>query len=181
MPHKKQYIEFITALLSIPVLLTVIILNFNSLKTKDEAQKQESETKPIVVTVPVEKSTPAQSDEKPTSAPTNAACKKEIGPVSISSPVEGETITDSPVIVSVAYDDETYCVIVWSYRINNGRWSDFDDKAIALYDPPEGQVTLDVRVKSIATGAEKRLSRAFTYQPSVTPSPTTAATPTQAP
>ncbi len=178
MPHKKQYIEFVTALLSIPVLLTVIILNYNNLKASDD-KKLETETKPIIVTIPVEKESPEK--EEPTPLPTQGVCRKEIGPVSISSPDEGETITDSPVIVSVAYDDGAYCAIVWSYRINNARWSDFDDKAIALYDPPQGQVTLDVRVKSIATGAEKRLSRAFTYQPSVTPNPTTEATPTQAP
>lgn len=169
-PHKKQYIEFVTALLSIPVLLTVIILNFNSLKAREDSPKQGNETKPIIVTVPVEKET-TEKDE-PTPQPTQAACRKEVGPINISSPEEGETTSDNPVTLSLEHDDEKYCAIVWSYRVNNGRWSEYDDKTISLYNLPKGEVRLEVRVKSTVTGEEKRLTRTFTNQPEETPTPT---------
>ncbi|MBI4084863.1 MAG: hypothetical protein HY431_03070 [Candidatus Levybacteria bacterium] len=167
-PHKKQYIEFVTALLSIPVLLTVIILNYNNLKASDD-KKQETETKPIIVTIPVEKESPEK--EEPTPFPTQRVCKKEIGPVSITSPEEGEVVTDSPVTLSLSHDDDTYCSVVWSYRVNGGKWSDYDDKTVALYNPPKGQVKIEMRVKSTVSKEEKRLTRTFTYQPEETPPP----------
>jgi len=172
-PHKKHYIEFVTALLSIPVLLTVIILNLNTLKAKDEAPKQTNDTRPIIVTVPVEK----ESTKEPTPLPTQGVCKKEIGPVSISSPEEGELVTDIPVTLSLSQDDDTYCSIVWSYRVNDGKWSDYDDKTVALYNPPKGEVNIEVRVKSTVSKEEKRLTRTFTYQPDEA-TPTDIPTPT---
>lgn len=172
-PHKKQYIEFVTALLSIPVLLTVIILNFNSLKAKDDGEKQIQDTRPIIVTVPVEKDT--RRDE-PTPLPSQAVCKKEIGPVSITSPEEGEVVTENPVTLSLNHDDETYCAIVWSYRVNEGRWSEYGDNTVALYNPPKGQVKIEVRVRSTVSKEEKRIIRTFTNQPEETPPPTSSAT-----
>jgi hypothetical protein len=58
----------------------------------------------------------------------------------------------------------TYCPVVWSYRINNGRYSDFDDKSIALYNPPNGNIVFDLRVRSLISDDEKILKRTFTYE-----------------
>lgn len=162
LPSKKQYIEFFTALLTIPVLLTVIILNLSNLKNsnKPPSSQAKEESKPIIVTVPVEKNRQV-SEEKP--SPTQEICKKEIGPVNIVSPEENETVTDNPVIISVDYDQDTYCAIVWAYRVNNGRYSEYDNKSIALYNPPKGKITVDLKIKSVVTGEEKILTRNFYY------------------
>jgi hypothetical protein len=36
LPDKKRYAEFLTALLSIPIMITVLIINLNNLKPKDD-------------------------------------------------------------------------------------------------------------------------------------------------
>jgi len=166
LPAKKQYVEFFTAILTVPVLLTVIILNVSNLR-QEEAKKTTPEPTPrIIITVPdssTETKTTGKTDTAINTTPAEA-CKKEIGPVDIASPIEGETITVNPLIISIDREGEGYCAVVWSYRINAGRWSDYDDKSIALYNPPVGQITLDLRVKSVVTGQEKLLSRKFRYE-----------------
>jgi hypothetical protein len=153
-PNKKPYVEFLTALLSIPVLLTVILLNINNLKGQD---KKAETTAPgqVIITVPV-KETPIN--------PSQEACKPEIGDIAITSPDEHETITDNPVSVTITSDDKTYCSVVWSYRINGGRWSEYDDKSVALYDLPNGEITFELHVKSIVNSATKDLKRTFIYK-----------------
>lgn len=165
LPAKKQYVEFFTAILTVPVLLTVIILNVSNLR-EEEAKKAAPEPTPrIIINVPESK---PQTETGNTDTPVNTtpaeACKKEIGPVDIASPTEGETVTTNPLIISIEREGEGYCAVVWSYRINGGRWSDYDDKSIALYNPPDGQVSLDLRVKSVVTGQERLLSRKFRYE-----------------
>ena len=39
LPDKKQYVEFFTALLTVPMLLTVIILNFNNLQGANKKEE----------------------------------------------------------------------------------------------------------------------------------------------
>lgn len=174
LPGKKQYFELITAVLTIPVLLTVIVLNVHSLKAKEaevkDAKAEHEKVNQIVVRVPTEK-----ADKSPTPTQQNEACKREIGPIDITTPYENETVTDNPVSIVVSYDDDTYCAVVWSYKVNDGKWSEYDDKSIALYNLPAGTVRLELRVKSVVTREEKRLSRTFVYKPEETPSPTTGA------
>ena len=164
MPDKKKYVEFFTAILTVPVLLTVIILNLTSLK-KDEQPKPVAQEQPkVVITIP-EKTSSNSNDKVPnqTSTP-QPECKKELEPVEISTPEEGDTVKDNPVSIIVAQKGEGYCAVVWSYRINGGRWSDYDDKSIALYNPPKGQVTLELRIKSVVTGDEQKITRKFIYE-----------------
>lgn len=162
LPAKKQYVEFFTAILTVPVLLTVIILNVSSLRKEEEPEPKKTDT-PVFITVP------QQDRTQPTTAPVGnsltptEACKKEIGPIEIANPDEGDVVTDNPVSISVSRTGSGYCAVVWSYRVNNSRWSDYDDKSIALYNPPKGQITFDLRVKSVVTGDEKVLTRKFTY------------------
>lgn len=159
--HKK-YLEFFTALLSIPVLITVIILNFNSVKNleknakpTDTPQRTGFYSAPIVPTV-----------KSPTTQPlgTQAPCKKELGPISIESPQENDSVTGNPVSIIISYPDDRYCAAVWAYRINDSQWSDYDDKSIALYNLPTGKVKLELKAKSIVVASEKILTRNFTYQ-----------------
>ncbi|MBI4080734.1 MAG: hypothetical protein HY430_03105 [Candidatus Levybacteria bacterium] len=187
LPDKKRYVEFFTAILSVPVLITVIILNVASLRS-EKAEKKEPDQKQVIVTIPsVGTKEDTNNDREPTPkepSPTGEQCKKEIGPISISYPEESTRVSDNPVQISISYEkDGTYCAAVWSYRINAGRWSDYDDKSIALYNLPKGDINFELRVKSIVTGEEKVLSRSFTYdgdgsEPKATDTPTvTPATP----
>lgn len=179
LPAKKQYVEFFTAILTVPVLLTVIILNVSNLRQEDKAKEKSPEPTPrIIITTLEPRSQAGSTDTSATSAkstPTEA-CKKEIGPVDISSPLEGDTVTDNPLVISIERDGEGYCAVVWSYRINSGRWSEYDDKSIALYNPPKGQVTLELRVKSVVTGQEKLLTRKFKYDGVIDPSASSSGT-----
>lgn len=160
-PDKKIYIEFITALLSIPVLLTVILLNLNNLKGSKPTTNPTPVPEKQIIYV-----SPSNDNAKTSIAPaiSQEVCKKGIGPISISSPDEGETITNNPVAISIFYDQGNYCSVVWSYRINGGAWSNYDNKSIALYNLPSGKIQLDLKVKSIVNNEEKTLSRNFIYQ-----------------
>ena len=160
--HKK-YLEFFTALLSIPVLITVIILNFNSVKNLEKnAKPTDTPQRTGFYAAPIALPT----SKNPTSQPlgTQAPCKKELGPISIESPEEQEVVTDNPVAIIISYPDNKYCAAVWAYRINGNQWSDYDDKSIALYNLPTGKIKLELKAKSIVVGGEKTLSRNFTYQ-----------------
>lgn len=155
-PNKKPYLEFFTAILSIPVLLTVIILNLNSLrgdKNKTTAPTNTNTIEKIYVTGTAEKGTAATEP-----------CTPGIGTIAITSPEENETVMDNPVYVSIAYKKGSYCEVVWSYRINNGKWSDYDNNSIALYNPPPGAIKFDLRVKSIVNSDTDALTRNFIYR-----------------
>ncbi len=176
-PEKKQYVEFFTALLSVPFLLTVILLNINNLKANSTVKAvkespQPSVVKEIIYIEPKNSSKTVQSNSiKPTERadstvesrlnPTTIQCKKEVGPISIIAPKDGEVVTENPVNVIVRYESGEYCAVVWSYRINKGAWSEYDDKSIALFDLPNESILLELKVKSIVTGEEKLLQKSF--------------------
>lgn len=168
-PNKKPYIEFFAALLTIPVLLTVILLNLNSLKGNKDDKASNPVTEKIYVTVP--------TDTKTTPNPSQGPCVEGIGNISITSPEEDEIVTDNPVLIRIDYKKGKYCEAVWSYRINSGKWSDYDDKSIALYQLPKGDVKLELRVKSIVSAETETLTRKFVYQ-GESPSPTQTPAPT---
>ncbi len=160
---KKPYIEFITAFLSIPVLITVMLLNVNSLKNMN--------AKPTP-TPPIQNNyqsgfyaAPVGVNKTPltVTGATPAPCVKGLGTALISSPGEGDIVTDNPVTIDINYDDRIYCAAAWSYSINGGSWSGYDDRSVALYNLPQGPVKFELRVKSIAGGDEKSISRNFTY------------------
>ena len=165
-PGKKHYLEFVTATLSIPVLITVIMINLGNLKGEEERVKESSEPEKIIVTyTPQAAVSTNANDPKDAVAGESDVCNKEIGPVSISYPEEGDVVSDSPLEVIIDRDDSgEYCAIVWSYRINNGRWSEYDDKSLALYNLPSGPKTLEVRVKSVTGGEAEVIKRTFDYQ-----------------
>lgn len=159
-PDKKPYIEFVTAILSIPVLLTVILLNLNSLTGNKDKETKNTNTAPQTVVV----TAPESNNNNANPVPAQEECTPEVGPIEISAPEDGEVVTDNPVFVSVNYKQGDFCSVVWSYRINGGRWSDYDDRSIALYNPPPGNIRFELRVKSIVGNDSRTLSRNFTYQ-----------------
>lgn len=159
-PDKKPYIEFVTAILSIPVLLTVILLNLNTLtgnKDKEETKDTNPAPQTVVITAP-------DSRTETRTIINEEECTPEVGPVEITAPEDGETVTDNPVFVSISYEQGEYCSVVWSYRINGGSWSDYDDRSIALYNPPPGNIRLELRVKSIVGNDSRTLTHNFIYQ-----------------
>lgn len=165
-PKRKHYLEFVTATLSIPVLATAILINIGNLQN-DTTRKNTEPEKIIVTYAPREQAqAPQQPQQQVTTAPvTTEACDKSLGPVAISYPDEGDIVTDNPLDVEIKHDETgKYCAIVWSYRLNDGKWSDYDDKSLALYNVPNGPKTLEIRVKSVATGEEEILKRTFDYQ-----------------
>src|SRR3990167_2288977 len=113
LPNKKQYVELITALLSIPVLLTVIILNLNNLRGDKNKNTQDNKGGSVtVVPIEVEKK---DASPAPTQAPQTKECKKEVGPLSILYPEENQTVARDPVCVDISYKTGEYCGVVWAY------------------------------------------------------------------
>ncbi len=160
----KPYIEFVTAFLSIPVLITVMLLNFNSLKNLNA--KPTPTPMPGATTNQGFFAQPVGEDSVATPTPlgaTEAPCLKGLGPISISTPDEGDAVNDNPVMVDIDYDDSRYCEAAWSYRINGGSWSGYDDRSVALYNLPQGPIKFELRVKSIAGDDTQTVTRNFTY------------------
>ena len=169
--EKKTHLEFIGALLTIPFLISVLILNFNSISNMKNAKLTPTPAPngrvgnglmpkfPNFFAAPIGTST-----TKVTPDPASqTGCDKTLGPVSITSPDEGDTVTANPVEVDISYDDSTHCAAAWSYRINGGDWSGYDDRSIALYNLPTGAIKFELRVKSIASSDTTSLTRNFTY------------------
>lgn len=175
LPDKKRYLEFFTALLSIPVLLTVIILNISSLQSQKNLQGSSGPSSPNIIIVTQPATNDATATPTPTVTPTpNAGCKNQIGPIFIAYPNEGDIISDDPICLSIVRSDPSYCSVFWSYRINSGAWSDYTDKSICMYGLSSGQKNLELRVKNFVSGDETTLKRTFTVAgPSSTPIPGT--------
>lgn len=164
---RKQHLDWIAGLLSIPVLLTVIILNLNNLTQKKETGSENKPTEKVIIVPEVKEQAPP--------AVTSSVCKKEIGPISIASPKEGETVKDNPICIDINYDAQNYCSIVWSYRINNGNWSEFSTNSPCIYNAPNGEIKFELRIQSTASQSQqKTIIRNFTYEAesSATPSAT---------
>jgi hypothetical protein len=160
LPDKKQYVEFLTAILSVPVLLTVILVNYNNLRPKSNsnaASPTPGTIKEYIYTTPGDNQNTLEKN------PGQSSCKPSIPPVSIDSPSENDTVNDNPVLIQISYDQGNYCSLVWSYRVNGGSWSAYDNSSISLYNLPQGQITFDLRVKSLASNSSTSLTRHFTY------------------
>jgi hypothetical protein len=173
LPDKKRYLEFITAFLTIPVLLTVMISNILNL--------QQRNTPPTEVPTPT---TSATSIVTPTMTPAisptitstltpspNPQCVKEVGPIEIAYPGENQAVATDPICLDIVRTGANYCSVVWQYRINGSNWSEYTDKSICMYGLNSGTKNLELRVKSIVSGTEVILRRTFVIP---TPTPTVA-------
>jgi hypothetical protein len=181
---KKPLIELVVAILSIPSLILVVLLNFNSLKNLDAAKL--TPTPGTTNTVPPLNTNttnpnffarPVTREPQSTEASSNsqAPCNKSLGLVNITSPNEGDTVNSNPVEIDISYDDTDYCSAVWSYSINGSSWSDYNNNSVALYNLPDGQIKFQLRVKSLTSSNSTTLTRDFTYTgQSTAPVPTTA-------
>lgn len=169
LPRRKQYIEFFTAMLSLPIMITAIILNVNALRPKTAQNTTIPTTTEKVIII-----SPAASNQTNSTSPispTAGICREELPNVSISSPQEGETVSKDAVCIAPDIAKGNYCAIVWRYSVNNSSWSDYDDKAFCLYNLASGNVTVRLQIKSTVTGATQEIDRHFTYMSSNTPTP----------
>ena len=179
LPDKKRYIELITAALSVPMMLTIILVNMNNIKAqKEKTITQTASTTPIQVII--DSPTNAFTNITPTIIPTKAECKKDVGNIEIISPQEDEIIISDNLCINISTDDK-YCAVTWSYRLNNGSWSEFNNKDICLYNLTPGKKQLQVKIKSTVVDKTITLERNFIYQTSVTPTATPTITPTSTP
>lgn len=183
LPDKKRYLEFITALLTIPVLLTVLLSNITNLNKKEQATPTPTAatqptpvlptTQPTIISI---YSNTKDATTSPTLTPT-MQCTPGVGPITIVYPAENQTVSTDPVCLDISRQASNYCSVVWTYRINNGSWSNYTANSICMYGLTSGDKTLDLRVKSIVTGDDAVFTRHFTVAGTVSlPSPTPATT-----
>ncbi|MFA6185378.1 MAG: hypothetical protein WC720_04520 [Candidatus Shapirobacteria bacterium] len=180
LPDKKRHFELITAVLSIPMILTVIIVNLNTINKNKQTAIEANSTTPIQVIIdnPATNSsntnppkTTLKTTSTPTTTPTKVECKKDIGEIEILSPQEGEIINSDNVCINIS-TDSNYCPVTWSYKLDNSNWSDYNNNDICLYNLTTGKKELQIKVKSTVVDKIITLERNFTYQNSTTPTPT---------
>lgn len=173
LPESKKYFEFISAILAIPVLLTVLLLNYSNLQKKEDKVSPTPVARNNVTIIPV------TVDKSVSPAPTSTPdCKKEVGPVEIISPTEDQTVNQTPVCLTIEYKDKSYCSVVWAYKIDGGSLSEYNDKSVCLYNLSNGSHKFELNVKSVVSNDQTNLVRNFNYQG---PSPTQTVTPTVSP
>lgn len=178
--HKaKPHLDYIAALLTIPVLITAIIINVTNLSknakttpTPTPSQIRSAYGNTTIQTVK------ATSIPQPTSGPN---CLAGIGQVAVSYPQEGDTVSANPLCIDISYQSQNHCGVVWAYRINGGPWSDYSNNSVCLYNMPSGTISYDLQVKSLVNTDSQIVHRTFTYAPLVTPTPTIAITTTPTP
>lgn len=187
LPEKKPQLDFIAGLLTIPLLLITLILNFNNLTGKNNTAK--SAVSPSVTAAPtiIYKTiggggnvTPLAVTSKPQPT-TSDQCIKDIGPISIANPSEGQTTSDNPVCIDINYQAGNYCGVVWAYKINGSALSDYSNNSVCLYNLPSGNNTFELHVKSLVSSSVQTLTRNFIYKSSGTPTPTSTSIQTATP
>lgn len=172
---KKHHIEYVSALLSIPVILSVLVLNYSNLEGKNKTNSATDPT-PASSQNPIIIQTSPSDSKNPNATSSSSSCKKEIGPITIESPKEEQTINDNPVCIIIKKGDD-YCSSVWSYKINSGNWSDYNSSSPCLYNLPDGDVKFTLRVQSTVSSDTTTIERNFTYESSnqITPTATSSA------
>ncbi len=173
---RKHYVDVIIALLSVPALVTALILNINSLQTKKASSTAtptvvvQSSPQVVVPTEAVRIVTQAASP-LPTSGP---SCTPGIGQLTIAYPQELQTVSDNPLCIELDYDAQNNCQVVWRYRINGGSWTNYGNDSACMYSLPSGQNTFDLQVKSLSSQNMESYTRHFIYQGAVAPTLTPA-------
>lgn len=191
LPSTKPHFELIGAILTIPVLLTVILLNIINLQKINKPTDTASAASPVPtksvdsttngIYHPYQNVTAIPVSSAPTPATSSSqTCQPTIGPLSIASPQEGQTINNNPVCIDISYNGAGYCGVVWAYRINQGPWSDYSSNSVCLYNLPSGQITFELSAKSLSSSSSQTLVRTFLYQGSPTSTPTSTSNATNA-
>lgn len=172
--HKtKPVLDYIAALVTIPVLITAIIINVTNLQNKSKATPTPTPVRSSYGNTTIQ-TVKATTIPQPTSSPN---CLPGIGQITIAYPQEGDTISANPTCIDISYQSQNHCGVVWAYRINGGPWSDYSNNSVCLYNMPSGQVNYDLQVKSLVNTDNEIVHRTFQYSPLVSPTPTSIPTP----
>jgi len=171
----KPHLDYIAALLTIPVLITAIIINVTNLNKSSHTPTPTPASSGVYGNTSIQ-TIKVSSTPQPTDKPD---CIPGIGSISIDSPQTGATVSDNPICINISYLSQNHCGIVWAYRINNGPLSDYSNNSVCLYNVPPGQVTFSLNVKSLVNTDTKSVSVSFQNAPLVTPTPTSIPTPTK--
>ncbi|OGK42603.1 hypothetical protein A2954_06265 [Candidatus Roizmanbacteria bacterium RIFCSPLOWO2_01_FULL_37_12] len=181
LPDKKRYLEFVTALLTIPVLLTVIYTNMVSIREDKKSNTTPTpEKSEKIVIIREDENKENEKSNTPTPIPTlelsptqsTKECKKEVGPVKISSPSEEEIVQDDLICVKIDYTVGEFCSVAWSYKLDDNKWSDYTSSPFCFSKLDPGKHELDLRVQSVASSDEVTLERTFYIKTKEAPSPT---------
>ena len=181
LPDKKRYLEFVTALLTIPVLLTVIYTNMVSIREDKKSNTTPTpEKSEKIVIIREDENKENEKSNTPTPVPTldlsptqtTKECKKEVGPVKISSPSEEEIVQDDLICVKIDYTVGEFCSVAWSYKLDDNKWSDYTSSPFCFSKLDPGKHELDLRVQSVASTDEVTLERTFYIKTKESPSPT---------
>lgn len=162
--NRKHFIDVLVAMLTIPVLLTVLITNILTLQSKNQKAVTTTTNAQVIIKEVMPKTPPSTKTIEEAITPANENCKKELGPISIVSPEENEVIKDNPVCITIKYDNQNYCTVVWSYRINESSWSEYSSNSVCLYNVPSGKVKFDLRIQSTVSNDQATLTRNFTFE-----------------
>ncbi len=164
--HKaKPHLDYIAALLTIPVLITAILINVTNLGKSKNVPNPSPAPRSTYGNTSIE-TVKATSVPIPTSS---SNCTPGIGNVSIDYPQNNSIVSVNPVCISIAYASNNHCAVVWAYRINSGPWSNYSNDSVCLYNMPSGQITYDLQIKSLVNSDTQIAHTVFTYAP---PSPT---------
>lgn len=190
LPDKKPHLDFLAALLSIPVLITVLILNLGSLQGKNSNVAKTTPTPIPTISSAVKTqtdsgqkvATPIVITRQTQPTMVQDQCIKDIGPIAISSPQENETVSDNPLCISIDYHSGNYCGVVWAYSINHGPLSNYSNNSVCLYNLPAGKNSFLLQVKSLVSTSTQTLQRNFVYNgATLTPTSSVTSTPTTTP
>ena len=170
----KPVLDYIAALVTIPVLITAILINVTNLSKNSKATPTPTPSFRSSYGNTAIQTVKATSIPQPTSSPD---CTPGIGKVAISYPQEGDSINDNPLCIDISYQSLNHCGVVWAYRINGGPWSDYSNNSVCLYNMPSGQINYDLKVKSLVNADTQIVHRTFTYTSPITPTPLVTMTP----
>ncbi len=169
MPDKKRYFELVAAILSIPVLITVILLNTNILRgeKKDDLPTTPTiiETQKVqVITQPPQQIVVQQSQPESKLPKTN--CIEGVGPVDILSPRNGEELRANPVCLQINTDKD-YCPVLFSSSLDGSDFSEYSSDGVCFYNLEAGEHDATVRIKSTITDEVVSLGRSFVIEDNV--------------
>lgn len=177
--HKaKPHLDYIAALLTIPVLITAIIINVTNLQNKKPSPTPTPSAHGASYGNTGIQTVKVTSSPVPTDTPN---CIPGIGNISIDSPQNGAIVSTNPICINISYLSQNHCGVIWAYKINNGPLSDYSNNSVCLYNVPAGVVTFNLQVKSLVNSDMKSLGVTFQNAPAVSPTPTSTISPTAAP
>lgn len=97
-PDKKRLIEFLTALLSVPVMITVILINLNNLNQNKQNTTKEPQTTPIQIVI-----TGGIPQNRPDMRPNDTNNATPTPNIIIATPTPGPSNTPTPAPTSTPF------------------------------------------------------------------------------